>query len=62
MTRRSTVSKHVEEATFLNGSLTYTKGARCSAKMVYKRVKGWIAVRNPSVLNVAKYPPPPRAV
>ena len=47
MTRRFTDSKHVEEATFFNGSLTYTKGVPCSAKMVYKRVKGWIAVRNP---------------
>ena len=49
MTRRFTDSKHVEEATFFNGSLTYTKGVPCSAKMVYKRVKGWIAVRNPAV-------------
>ena len=49
MTRRLTISKHVEEATFFNGSLTHTKGVPCSAKMVYKRVEGWITVRNPAV-------------
>lgn len=49
MTRTFTVSKHVKEATFFNESLTYMKGLPCSAKMVDKRVKGWIAVRNPSV-------------
>lgn len=41
MTRRFTVSIHVEEATFFNGRLTSTKGLPCSAKMVYKRVK-WL--------------------
>ena len=49
MTRRFTVSKHVKEVTFFNGSLTYMKGVPCSAKMVYKMVKGWIAVRKPAV-------------
>ena len=49
MTRRFTDSKHVEEAPFFNGSLTYTKGVPFSAKMVYKRITGWIAVWNPAV-------------
>ena len=41
---------------------TVYKRGTFSAKMVYKRVRGWISGRSLPVLNFVKYPPPPRSI
>ena len=48
---------HEKRVPFFNKKVY--KRATFSAKMVYKRVRGWTAGRSLPVLNFVKYPPPP---